>query len=221
MSGAGLARARRAAVAVGVIALAAIVGLAVWNLMRPEIEISVEQSSGDSATEFHNTQIVARRQGEKIWSLTAGTLRQDGDHVHIDGVEDGTLYRDGKAYASLAAKTADWDRKSGQVIFAGDVELRYQTAGAKTAVIKSARLVWNDAAQSLTSPGRVVLTDDDRTLSADRMVADTVAKTVRLAGHVLLEGKGLHLELGAVLYHTDTQSAELFGSLGGEIPVDG
>lgn len=165
---------------------------------------------------FTRPSLVGMVGGERQWDLRAGSMREQGDEVHLQDIEPGTLYRDGSPYLTFRADSGVWMRPSEDLYLRGNVQVFREGEP----LLISDELIWRAADELLLSPGRVELFDGDDTIRADRMEGYVPRDEVVLEGNVeLLSARGVALSMpGRMVYQLEAGTMVGFGR--GEVRVE-
>lgn len=186
-------------------ALLAALSYATWKLLY--IVPSEEIQQPDFSTQFSAARIVGRWKGERQWSLMARSLRDEGDVLLMEGIEQGSIYQGEKELFTFEASKATWQRRRDEkecndLLLTGGVTI-YQDGQP---VLKTKQLQWEAASAQLTAPDPVEFTYQSNSLTAGKMMYDANLETITLQTdvQVLLNDGSLMKVDGKIVYNMQT-----------------
>lgn len=180
-------------------------GYAIWKFLAKKPSEKVQQP--DFSTQFSAARVVGRWKGERQWSLAARSLRDEGDLLVMEGIEQGVIYQGEKELFTFQASQATWQkRKDGQecndLLLAGGVTVFQDDQP----VLQTAQLQWQAAPAQLTAPDPVEFTYQGNSITAGKMIYDADQQTITLQTDVqvqLKDGSLMSVD-GQIVYYMPT-----------------
>lgn len=137
------------------------------TLRDPEPTGATDQWTTETPPRFvaYQTTIVGTRDGVRQWRLEAESVHDQDGQVHLVGITQGVLYRDGEAYLEFTAERGIWNRRTEDLHLLGNVKV-YQ-AGEQILATDSLR--WQSASELLIADSAVEVRHEGTRIEAQRM----------------------------------------------------
>lgn len=154
----------------GLLALALLGGLiyaVTLTLQDPESSTATHGQTDETPPSFvaYHTTIVGTRDGVRQWRLEAESMHDQDGQVHLVGITQGVLYRDGEGYLEFTADRGIWNRSTEDLHLLGNVKV-YQEGEQ---ILATDSLQWRSASELLVADSHVVVWHEGTRIEAQRM----------------------------------------------------
>jgi lipopolysaccharide export system protein LptA len=193
-----------------VVAVAALV----WHALMQPAPASLGSGSvaaANSGIELHDTTVVGHGRGagrnRKAWEITARriTISPDQRQTSFIGLEQATLFRDGRPHVLLKAGSASYDRFADTLQVQGGVDLRL--ADDPTG-LTTPRLLWQGRSRTVRAPGPVTFITEGARLQAERATVDPTRSVVHVV-NVTGRWRGTDLQADTCQYQARSNALKL------------
>ncbi len=137
------------------------------TLQDPEPTGTTDVWSDEAPPTFiaYQTTIVGTRDGVRQWRLEAESVHDQDGQVHLVGIAQGVLYRDGEAYLEFTAERGIWHRRTEDLHLLGNVKV-YQEGEQ---ILATDSLQWRSASELLIADSPVEVRHEGTRIEAQRM----------------------------------------------------
>jgi LPS export ABC transporter protein LptC len=142
----------------------------------------VEEAKSDPAANitFNGSSIVERKDGKKLWELSAESVQVDPNSkkVSLNNLK-GILYREDGGRIDLVAREGLYDTASKEIFLEGEVK----AVSSDGAVFTAAKARWATTERHMYGSGGITLTREDTVITGDKIDSDANMEKVKVQGN--------------------------------------
>ncbi|MBP2654196.1 MAG: hypothetical protein H6Q73_1765 [Firmicutes bacterium] len=147
--------------------------------VTPPPEAVAEKSSTPNIV-FEGSSIVERRDGKKLWELSAEAINVDPatKNVYLNNL-NGTFYEANGKELRLVAKEASFDSKTKELVMQGEIK----AVSSDGAVFTAPKARWMGNEGRIYASGGITLSQGDTVITGDELESDSSLAKVKILGN--------------------------------------
>lgn len=168
-----------------------------------ETEAPAQSDGADDPTptlQVFGTELIHSEGGVRKWRLKVDVLREFGERVHLEGITEGILYREGDEGLRFSADRGEYDTSTGDLELSGNVQV--ERGGEPLLATESLR--WEASTERITT-GAVELWYEGDRIVAGQLEGDLPEGTLWFRENVrLIARSGMTIRAtGGIEYHLE------------------